>query len=106
MHLRPPEAHRTMGWLECHLLELPAGARTRMTLHVQGRMAFLAVSEHPPAVHAGAVLPPAALQVTNPPGHAPERLCMASSISTCAFPPGRSACGRIWRSGADAETIG
>ena len=95
-----------MGWLECHLPELPSGAGTSMVLQVQGRMAFLAVSEHPPAVHAGAVLPPAALQVPTIPGHAPEWLCVGLSIITCVFRAGCSVCNRPWRSSAATETIG
>jgi len=77
LRLRPPELRRAMGWLQ---LETPlgtaqsaaagAGAK-QVQVQVQGRLPFLAVAEHPPGVHRGMLLPPAALQV---PGRAPQCL--------------------------------
>lgn len=50
-----------MGWLSCRLQAESGASAARVQL--QGRLLFLAVSEHPPGVHRGVILQPAALQV-------------------------------------------
>lgn len=92
LRLRPPELRRAMGWLQlqCALgtSQAAAAGAGGLQVQVQGRLPFLAVAEHPPGVHRGMLLPPAALQV---PGWAPHILssrawwCMLAAACNTKF---------------------